>query len=280
MIKITTDEIKFFVQYIYKVSGIILDDSKAYLLESRLAGLLQEYACSTFMQLYQKAVADYGKTLERKIIDAITTNETLFFRDQLPFEMLRHKILPDLIDKKAAAAGPMPLPIRIWSAACSTGQEVYSIGIILKETLGDLKKYNIKLLGTDISDAAVTSASYGHYRQFEIERGLPEDKLARYFERNGAGWKIKDEIRAMAVFKRLNLMQPLNGIGKFDIIFCRNVSIYFGQKDRKALFEKIADVMEKHSVLITGSSETLLGITPRLQPKQHMRSIFYQLVDE
>ena len=280
MIKITADEIKFFVQYIYNVSGVLLDESKAYLMESRLAGLLQEYGCKSFMQLYQKTMADRGKTLERKIIDAITTNETLFFRDQSPFEMLRHKILPDLIDKKASGAGPMPLPIRIWSAACSTGQEVYSIAMVLKEILGDLQKYNISLLCTDISDAAVTSASYGHYRQFEIERGLPADKLARYFERNGSGWKVKDEIRAMAVFKRLNLLQPLNGIGKFDIVFCRNVSIYFGQKDRKALFEKIADVMDRHSVLIIGSSETLLGVTPRLQPKQHVRSIFYQLADE
>lgn len=280
MIRITADEIRVFVQYIYKVSGIILDDSTAHLLESRLAGLLQAYACESFLQLYRKAVADFGKTLERKIIDAVTTNETLFFRDHSPFEMLRHKILPELIDRRTAGANTRsPVPIRIWSAACSTGQEVYSIAMVLKETLGDLQKYKIRLLGTDISDAAIMRASYGHYRQFEIERGLAADKRYRYFERNGDGWKVRDEIRAMALFKRLNLMEPLNGLGTFDIVFCRNVGIYFGQKDRKTLFEKIADVMAKQGVLIIGSSETLQGVTSRLQPEQHLRSVFYQRVD-
>ena len=266
MIKITADEIKFFVQYIYNVSGVLLDESKAYLMESRLAGLLQEYGCKSFMQLYQKTMADRGKTLERKIIDAITTNETLFFRDQSPFEMLRHKILPDLIDKKASGAGPMPLPIRIWSAACSTGQEVYSIAMVLKEILGDLQKYNISLLGTDISDAAVTSASYGHYRQFEIERGLPADKLARYFERNGSGWKVKDEIRAMAVFKRLNLLQPLNGIGKFDIVFCRNVIIYFNKETQESILNKIIKNLVPQGYLFQGHSESVQGMSLPLKP--------------
>ena len=280
MINITADEIKIFVQYIYKVSGIILDDSKAYLLESRLSGLLQQHACKSFLQLYQMAVSDSKKTLERKIINAITTNETLFFRDHSPFEMLRHKIIPDLIDKKIAGGnGSSQIPIRIWSAACSTGQELYSIAMVLKETLGNLQKYNIQLLGTDISDEAITRASYGHYKQFEIERGLPEDKLNKYFERNGSGWKIKDEIRAMALFKRFNLMEPLNRLGTFDVVFCRNVGIYFGQRDRKTLFEKIADLLEENGVLIVGSSETLLGLTPRLQPKQHLRSVFYQRVN-
>jgi len=277
MIKITPDEIKLFAQYIYKVSGVILDDSKAYLLESRLAGLLSECGCTSFIALYRHAVSDRQKRLETRIIDAITTNETLFFRDQTPYEVLRHKILPDLIDRRRGKFPNQRIPLRIWSAACSTGQEVYSIGMILKETLKDLSGFDIKLLGTDISDAAITRASYGLYNQFEIERGLGKDKVEKYFSPNGGGWRIKDEIRAMAAFERRNLMQPLNGIGPFDIVFCRNVTIYFGQKDRKELLDRIAGVLEKDGYLILGSTESLMGGNLRFESRKYLNGTFYQL---
>ena len=278
MITITPEEIHVLSQYIYKISGIVLDDKKAYLFESRLARLLEEQACVSFKDLYLKAVSDGSGKLERKIIDAITTGETLFFRDLSPFEMLRHKILPDQIDRRSSAVmGNARIPIQIWSAGCSTGQEVYSIAMVLKETLIDLYRYQITLVGTDISDAAIAQASYGQYNKFEIERGLPLDKLNRYFQSNGSSWRIKDEIRAMVSFKKLNLMQSFNEIGKFDIVFCRNVSIYFSQDDRMQLFNKIADKLVPDGYLIIGSSESLLGICPRLEPKRHLRSVFYQM---
>nr|MBC8362536.1 protein-glutamate O-methyltransferase CheR [Candidatus Desulfatibia profunda] len=278
MTKITPDEVKFIAQYICNISGISLDQSKAYLFETRLGGILQEFGCSSFNDLHYKAKADVSKALERKIIDAISTNETLFFRDTGPFELLRHKILPDIIDRRSAkSSGRLPTPIRIWSAACSTGQEVYSIAIVLKELLPDLSKYNIKLLGTDISGAAIAQSSYGAYNKFEIERGLPPDKLLKYFSRNGDNWKIKDEIRAMVLFKKLNLMLPLIGLGKFDIVFCRNVAIYFNLDDKKKLFDKIADILEPDGYLIIGSTESLTGICPRFEPKRYLKSIFYQL---
>jgi len=168
-------------------------------------------------------------------------------------------------------------PIRIWSAACSTGQEVISIAIVLKELLGAINKYNIKLLGTDLSDAAIRQASYGAYNKFEIERGLPQDRLVHYFTSDGANWKIKDEIRSMAMYQKFNLMHPFSGLGKFDIIFCRNVAIYFTLEDRKKLFNKIADVLEPDGYLIIGSTESLTGVCPRFVPKRHLKSIFYQL---
>ncbi|SPD72793.1 conserved hypothetical protein [uncultured Desulfobacterium sp.] len=278
MIKITSDEINILSKYIKDVSGIHLDSSKAYLIETRLKNIIEETGSTSFSDLYTKAKSDVSKALERKIVDAITTNETLFFRDSGPFELLQHKILPDLIDKRSPKdLNVAPLPIRIWSAACSTGQEVYSISIVLKELLFDLSKYNIKLLGTDISDTAIAQASYGSYNKFEIERGLTRDKLQKYFVANGDYWKIKDEIRALASFKKINLLMPLNGIGKFDIIFCRNVAIYFTVEDRKTLFYKIADVLENDGYLIVGSTESLTGVCPRFEPKRHLRSIFYQL---
>jgi chemotaxis protein methyltransferase CheR len=278
MIKITPDEIKLISQYVYQISGIALDEKKAYLLETRLSGLAEEYGCASYFELYQKAKQDAGLTLERKIINAMTTNETLFFRDHSPFELFRHKLLPELIDKRASQSyANTPVTIRIWSSACSTGQEIYSLAIVLKELLPNRSKYNIKLLGTDISDQAIAQASYGQYNKFEIERGLDRDKLERYFQANGSHWKIKDDIRAMAVFKKLNLMQPFQTLGKFDIIFCRNVAIYFTLEDRKKLFNRIADLLEPDGYLVIGSTESLTGICPRFEPQRHLRSIFYQL---
>ena len=278
MIKIAPDELKIVAKYIHDISGIYYDESKTYLFETRLGPLLEEEGLSSYIELYQKAKADPKKTIEKRIIDAISTNETLFFRDTGPFELIQHKVLPDLIDLRSTkSSGILPTPIKIWSAACSTGQEVYSVAIVLKELLPDMKKFNIKLLGTDISDAAVAQASYGKYNKFEIERGLKGDKLQKYFSPNGDTWKIKDDIRAMATFRKLNLMLPFNGLGKFDIVFCRNVAIYFSMEDRKNLFERIANILAPDGYLIIGSTETLTGICPRFIPKRHMRSIFYQL---
>jgi chemotaxis protein methyltransferase CheR len=277
MIRITPEEIALLSNYIYGITGIDLDQKKAYLFESRLGPLAGEHGYSSYTELWSEAKRN--SVLEKKIIDAITTKETLFFRDSAPFELLQHKILPELIDRRTAKSSRLlPVPIRIWSAACSTGQEVFSIAIVLKELLPDMTEYNIKLLGTDISDSAIAQASYGQYHQCEIERGLPREKLKKYFDPHGGNcWKIKDEIRAMATFKKLNLMRPFNGLGKFDIVFCRNVAIYFCPEDRKRLFKNILDVLEKDGYLFVGSAESLTGICPLLEPKRHLRSIFYQL---
>lgn len=278
MTKIAPDELKVISTYIYNISGIYLDQSKAYLLESRLKGLLDELGCDSYSKLYHKAKSDFSKAIERKIIDAVTTNETLFFRDFAPFEMLQHKVIPDIIDRRTAKSSDLfPTRINIWSAACSTGQEVYSIAIVLKKLLGDLKKFNIRLLGTDISDKAVAQASYGKYNKFEIERGLAKDKLIMYFDSDGNSWKIKDEIRALASFKKFNLMDSFALMGKFDIVFCRNVAIYFPLEDRKKVFNKIADILEPDGYLIIGSTESLTGVCSRFEPKKHLRSVMYEL---
>jgi chemotaxis protein methyltransferase CheR len=278
MKKITPDEVKILSQYIYSISGISLDEKKTYLIETRLKDILETEGCNSYGELYTRSKTDSSRTIERKIIDAITTNETLFFRDSSPFDMFKHKIMPELIDRRTAvASGTMPIPIRIWSAACSTGQEIYSLAIIIKELLPNIKRYNIKLLGTDISDQAIAKASYGHYNKFEIERGLDNEKLQRYFTQNNNGWKIRDDIRAMVLFQKINLMNSLAGVGKFDIVLCRNVAIYFNNEDRKKLFDKIAGVLEPDGYLIVGSTESLTGITQRFEPQRHLRSVFYKL---
>ncbi len=277
MMKISTDEIKLITKYIYDASGIYLDESKKYLLETRLNVLVQEHGCATYLEFLQKAKVDASKTIERKIIDAISTNETLFFRDTGPFQLLQHKIFPELIDARSPRMAGMKTPLKIWSAASSTGQELYSVAIVLQELLGDLSKYTVKLLGTDISDAALAQASSGKYNKFEIERGLPRDKLARYFTSSGQTWKVNDHLRSMVNFRKLNLMQSFTGLGKFDVVLCRNVAIYFTLEDRKKLFNRIADVLEPDGYLLIGSTESLTGICARFIPKRHLRSIFYQL---
>lgn len=275
MIKIAPAELKLISQYIQTITGIYLDQSKSYLFETRLSSIAETHGCKSYQELHNKARQDPSKKVEKEIIDAITTNETLFFRDKGPFELLQHKILPELIDARSTKSSLKP-KIKIWSAASSTGQELYSIAIIIKELLKGSSDYSFTLSGTDISDAAVAQASYGKYNRFEIERGLDRTYLQKYFTLLGESWKIKDEIRAMVNFRKLNLMQPFIALGKFDIIFCRNVAIYFTLEDRKKLFNKIADSLSDDGYLVIGSTESLTGVCSRFVPKRHLRSIFYQ----
>lgn len=277
MLKITPAELKTVGQYIHDISGIYLDQSKSYLFETRLGTITEEHGCNSYQELHLKAKRDTSKRIERQIIDAISTNETLFFRDKGPFELLKHKILPELIDLRTPRTPQMKTNIKIWSAASSTGQELYSVAMTVKDLIGHrMDSYNFNLLGTDISDNAVKQASYGKYNKFEIERGLPRPTLQKHFTLFGDSWKITDEIRAMVNFRKLNLMLPFVGIGKFDIIFCRNVAIYFTLQDRKKLFNKLADSLVDDGYLIIGSTESLTGICSRFVPKRHLRSIFYQ----
>lgn len=277
MLKITAEELKTISQYIHDISGIYLDQSKSYLFETRLGSIAEELGCSSYRALYDKAKREPAKMIERRIIDAISTNETLFFRDASPFDLLKHKILPEVIDARTPRSPRLKTNIKIWSAASSTGQELYSIAMTLRDLLGpQLDNFSLKLLGTDISDAAVKQASYGKYNKFEIERGLPKQTLQKHFTLFGDSWKVKDEIRSMVNFRKLNLMLPFAGLGKFDIIFCRNVAIYFTLPDRKNLFNRLADNLTDDGYLIIGSTESLTGICSRFVPKRHLRAIFYQ----
>ncbi len=280
MIKITPKEYQTFCKYVYDICGITLAPNQSYLIETRLAPIMKRLECTNFNDFYNKCRADRLKKLEQEIIDAITTNETYFFRDKAPFDLLQHKILPDLIDKRSTRAGTPPT-IKIWSAACSFGQEVYSIAITLKELLGsDISKYRISIVGTDISDDAVARSSYGLYNQFEVERGLPPHKLRLYFDQVDKGWRIKDELRAMVSFRKQNLFQSIAALGRFDIIFCRNVAIYFSQPDKVKLYEKLGSALAPDGYLLIGAQESLTGITSLFEPQRYLRSIFYQLKQE
>lgn len=276
MLKINPDELKQVAGFVNKLTGIVLDQSKSYLVESRLGPLAEELGCSNYQQLIQKSNADPRRVVQNRIIDAITTNETFFFRDNNPFELLRHKVLPDLFDK-IMAPGNIIKKLKIWSAACSTGQEVYSIAVILRELLPDVDEWNIRILGTDISDAAIAQASYGRYNRTEISRGLAPDQVTKYFQDEGNQWRINDELRAMAQFKRQNLQEPFRVMEKFDLILCRNVAIYFSPENRRIMYDRIANQLNPGGLLIIGASESLMGVSERFDRKDYMRSVFYQL---
>jgi chemotaxis protein methyltransferase CheR len=273
-IAITREEMPVWSRYIQEICGIHLDESKGYLLETRLSCLLSEAGASNFSELFYKAKADATTKLRGKIIEAITTNETSFFRDTSPFDLLRHKLIPELIDRRGKNGGRIPL--RIWSAACSTGQEAYSTGIVLKELLGDMNRYDIRILGTDISNKVVAQASYGEYNRLELERGLPPETLTRHFTASGDRWKVRDEIRAMATFRTMNLLEPFSFPVPFDIIFCRNVAIYFTETDKTRLFRNLARCLARDGGLIIGSTESISGLCPELEPKRYLRTVFYQ----
>ena len=277
-IKITPSEFQIMSKYILDVSGISLAPGKEYLIETRLSQIIDEMNVKSYQDLHSRARADSTGTLEKRIIDAISTNETYFFRDIAPFELIQHKLIPDLIDRRSRnGAMAMNPGIKIWSSASSTGQEIYSIAMILRDLRIDPIKYNIKLLATDISDAAIAQASYGKYNRFEVTRGLPKQRLDRYFNPDGDSWRIKDEIRAMVTFRKMNLMKPFAGMGKFDMILCRNVAIYFTSQDRKKLFEKLAETLEPDGILIIGSTESLTNDISFFQPQRYLNSTFYVL---
>jgi chemotaxis protein methyltransferase CheR len=277
MPKISNQEFENLARLILETAGIQLDEGKDYLLKARLAPILERHGLDSYSDLYNQAVSDATGKFKAAIIDAITINETYFFRDKAPFDLLKNKIIPDLIDQKSTVFKQQKIPLKIWSAACSTGQEVYSLGMMLKEMSLGVDRFDITILGTDISNEAIAKASYGKYSQFEIERGLSSHYVGQYFTKLATAWKIKDEIRSMACFSQMDLNKSFTGLGSFDIILCRNVAIYFPVSGKITLFQKLATVLNPHGALIVGGSESLAGLANDFVPRHHLNSVFYQL---
>jgi chemotaxis protein methyltransferase CheR len=266
-------EILIVANLVEELCGIVLDASKGYLIESRLSSLAEAHGCHNFTDFCYKA-RNGDRALRSHIIDAITTQETLFFRDSSPFEALQHKVIPELID---ARTGTMfSKRIRIWSAACSTGQEVYSIAMTLCEIIPEILKWDIKILGTDISDSAIKHASFGQYADHEIQRGMKPALLRKYFTEVKNGWRVKDELRFLASFQRRNLLESFGDLGAFDIIFCRNVAIYFDTKTKHNLFHRLTKQLTPDGYLFVGSSESLTDLGTKFKPLYHCRTVFYQ----
>ncbi len=277
MIPLTTQEFRQLARFIHEQSGIYLDDSKAYLVENRLAPLLEEEHFVSFSELYARLQRGTDRSLLGRLIDLISTNETSFFRDRHPFELLRFKLLPDLFDRLELQA-ERSKSIAIWSAACATGQEIYSLAMVLQELLGPaLHGYRVRIVGSDISDKAIVQASRGRYSQFEVNRGLDQRLLHKYFTRNDTFWQVRDELRSMVYFTRLNLLEPAERLGHFDIILCRNVAIYFTMADRQKLFRRLAGHLSPDGCLLVGATESLQQIDSRFQRLCHHNTYYYKL---
>lgn len=274
MSDLTSADIDAVCSLVDDLCGLCWDESKAYLIESRLSAIVKREGCASYVDLAKRVRANISPTLKSAVIDAVTTHETLWFRDNSPFEALRHKIFPELIDAKAMTA--FPRRVRIWSAACSTGQEPYSIAMTLAEVLPEVVNWDVQILGTDISPGSVEQASRGLYSDMEIGRGLDPQRQRKFFTKQGPQWKICDEIRSLCHFAVRNLHEPFAGIGPFDVIFCRNVVIYFTADDRRQIFERMAQRLNPNGWVLVGSSESLGDMGPRWAPQFHCRANCYR----
>lgn len=271
---VTPQEVDAVFGLIHELCGIYLDPSKSYLVESRLGELVLRQGCANYTELVRQVRSGAHPALKTSVVDAMTTNETLFFRDESPFEALKYKALPETIDARSKSAFPKRL--RILSAACSTGQEPYSIAMTVAELIPDFQKWDIQILGIDVSDRALRQASLGEYSAFEVERGMKAAALGKYFRKTGSTFKVQDSLRSLCAFRPFNLTGPLASLGQFDIVFCRNVAIYFKEATRREIFHRLAEIMLPAGYLFVGAQESLADLGPRFQPHHHCRSTYYR----
>ena len=250
-------------------SGLSIGPEKQYLLESRLAPILKQEGLSDLPALAQQLRSGAQTVLSRQVVEAMTTNESFFFRDDKPFAHVRNHML-----EKLHAARPLGARLRIWSAAASSGQEAYSLAMILADQRFLLGHRCVEILGTDIACDQLARARDGRYTQFEVQRGLPMQMLVKYFTKDAAGWRVKDQIRTMVEFREGNLLGNLRPLGVFDIVFCRNVLIYFDPPTKARVLEAIARQMAQDGVLYLGGSETTLGVTNRFVPLNGERGVY------
>ncbi len=269
---LTKEEFELFRELIKKNSGITLGDAKSYLVESRLRPLLKSSGCSTYAEFYCK-VLDRKTGWIDKIIDAMTTNETLWFRDRSPFVILKEAILPKLTESVTARK------IRFWSAGCSTGQEPYSIAMTIHEfcqTHPGIPLSRFEIIGTDISPSALFTAIAARYEGLPLSRGMDQSLLHKYFTKDGRAYEVKDEIKSMVIFKQLNLQDSFTLLGKFDVIFCRNVAIYFSDDFKRELFRKFYQALYPRGFFFLGSAENLRGLSDDFETLQHKQSYYYR----
>ncbi|MBI4030357.1 MAG: protein-glutamate O-methyltransferase CheR [Proteobacteria bacterium] len=250
-------------------SGLTLTPDKAYLLDSRLTPIAKKWG---FPSLDAMSVSLRGKpdsNMVRDIVEAMTTNETSFFRDGKPFDLFKSVVLPHMLKERSKTKS-----LKIWCAACSSGQEPYSLSMVLKENAPMMQGWNIQITATDISNAILENAKRAEYSQFEVQRGLPIQMLMRFFDQVNESWRLKEEIRKMVRFEHCNLLEDISKLGRFDVVFCRNVLIYFDEATKKTVLGKIAKQMEKDSFLFLGGAETVLGIAEEFKPMEGQRGLY------
>ncbi|QQN64635.1 protein-glutamate O-methyltransferase CheR [Bradyrhizobium diazoefficiens] len=249
-------------------SGLDLSADKQYLIESRLLPLARKAGLSGINELVQKLQGG-SSALITSVVEAMTTNETFFFRDKVPFDHFRDTIMPEVLKARAGRRS-----VRIWCAAGSTGQEPYSLAMTLKDMGAALTGWRVEIIATDLSQDVLEKAKSGVYSQFEVQRGLPIQHLVKYFKQNGETWQIIPELRAMIQHRQLNLLQDFSQLGTFDVIFCRNVLIYFDQETKINIFNRLARQIEPDGFLVLGAAETVVGLTDTFRPIADRRGLY------
>tara|TARA_R110002111_G_scaffold262289_1_gene337812 strand:+ start:97536 stop:98405 length:870 start_codon:yes stop_codon:yes gene_type:complete len=269
---VSPEDYKYITKFLLDTTGLSLGENKEYLLEARLIPVAQANGMNGMQDLVLSLRTHRDKSLEQEVMEAMTTNESSFFRDRRPFDELKSAILPDIIaDRK------MTQKLRIWCAACSNGQEPYSIVMALRENFPELANWNIQITATDLCTKALKRAEMGVYSQFEVQRGLPVQLLMKYFEQCEQGWKIKHDPGVSIQWKHLNLLEDFQHLGMFDIVFCRNVLIYFEPDMKRNILDRVRNQMNASGVLLLGAAETVLGISDSYSKLSGCQSAIYQI---
>ena len=250
-------------------SGLVLAPGKDYLLESRLMPIARERGLTSLESLVADLRRPGSEALQAAVTEAMTTNESFFFRDMTPFDHFRDVMVPHMLETRAARKR-----FRIWCAACSTGQEPYSLSMILKEMADKLVGWNIDIVATDLSAEVLEKAKVGLYSQFEVQRGMPIQMLVKYFTQTGEMWTIDASIRAMVNYKTFNLLDDFSSLGSFDIVFCRNVLIYFDQPTKTNILNRMGDLLATDGFLVLGAAETIIGITDAFKQVPERRALY------
>ena len=269
---LSTVEFDFIRTLVHDQAAIVLEPGKEYLVESRLTPLASREGYEDIGDLVATLRKGMPPVLKKKVVDAMTTNETSFFRDHEPFEVLRKAIIPELIKARAATR-----QLSIWCAASSTGQEPYSVAMMIRENFPELANWKIFYLATDIAGKVLDRARAGRYTQLEVNRGLPVSYLVKYFDKDGSEWQLNDKIRDMVQIKELNLIRPWPFMPQLDIVMIRNVLIYFDLETKKKILKQIHGLMRPDGKLFLGGAETTLNLDARFKRMPYARSGCYRL---
>lgn len=262
------EDFDFVSRLIKSKSGLVLSEDKTYLLESRLMPIARKRGLKDLGELIG-TLRGGDRNLVEEVVDAMTTNESFFFRDTKPFDQFRHVVLPHMIKERASKRH-----LRIWCAAASSGQEPYSLAMILDEFKAQLSGWRVEIIGTDISREILAKARAGLYSQFEVQRGLPITLLVKYFQKKEDQWQISSEIRSKVQYKEFNLLDDFRPLGQFDVVYCRNVLIYFDQPTKSDVLSRVAALMPDDGFLFLGGAETVLGISDKFKPLARQRGIY------
>jgi chemotaxis protein methyltransferase CheR len=265
----TEFEFEYLRTFLKQRSGLALTAEKRYLVESRLTPVCRRFGIAALSDLIGALKLGQDGAIERAVVEAMTTNETFFFRDRIPFDLFRDTILPEALVRNAGKRR-----LRIWCAAASTGQEPYSLAMLLQEAGPRLAGWQVEIVATDLSTEVIEKARLGLYSHFEVQRGLPVQWLIKYFTQVGEQWQIAQSLRSMVDYRQLNLLHSFTSLGQFDVIYCRNVLIYFDAPTKSDVLARLAAQLAPDGALLLGAAETVIGLTDRLSPNPKHRGLY------